>query len=156
MQKVKTNWEFVADTVMGGVSYGQINSMAIDGRNATRLTGLVSLDNNGGFLQMATCLTRDALGTDGKNLVGIEVDVRGNDEYYDFRIRTDDLERPWQSFRAPFQAATRWKTIRLPFSIFEPHRTDKVLDPTKLRRFGIVAIGRVFYADIAVSAIRVF
>jgi hypothetical protein len=31
---------------------------------------------------------------------------------------------------------------------FEPHRTDEPFNPAKLRRIGIVAIGREFDADV--------
>ena len=156
MLKLETNWEFVADTVMGGISSGRIANQVVDGRSATRLTGMVSLENNGGFIQMASDLKRDGSGLDASNWVGIEIDACGNDEIYDLRIRTDDLERPWQSFRAPFRASAQWTTVRLPFQAFELHRTDNVLDPAKLRRIGIVAVGRVIQADIAVSDIRLF
>lgn len=156
MLKLETNWEFVSDTVMGGVSSGQIAKQVVDGRRATRLTGVVSLENNGGFIQMASDLTRDGLSLDASNWVGIEIDVYGNDAIYDLRIRTDNLERPWQSFRAPIHASAQWTAVRLPFPVFEPHRTDKVFDPAKLRRIGIVAVGRVFQADIAVSAVRLY
>lgn len=156
MLKLETNWEFVADTVMGGISSGRIANQVVDGRSATRLTGVVSLENNGGFIQMASDLKRDGLSLDASNWVGIEIDVCGNGEIYDLRIRTDDLERPWQSFRAPIRASAQWTTVRLPFPVFEPHRTDKVFDPAKLRRIGIVAVGRIFQADIAVSDVRLF
>lgn len=156
MLKLVTNWEFVADTVMGGISSGQIANQVVDGRGATRLTGEVSLENNGGFIQMASDLKRDGLSLDASDWVGMEIDVCGNSEIYDLRIRTDDLERPWQSFRAPVRASAQWTTVRLPFPVFEPHRTDKVFDPAKLRRVGIVAVGRVFQADIAVSDVRLF
>ena len=156
MLKLETNWEFVADTVMGGISSGRIANQVVDGRSATRLTGAVSLENEGGFIQMASDLKRDGLSQDASNWTGIEIDVCGKGQIYDLRIRTDDLERPWQSFRAPIRASARWTMVRLPFPVFEPHRTDKVFDPDNLRRIGIVAVGRVFQADIAVSDVRLF
>lgn len=156
MLKLEANWEFVTDAVMGGISRGQIANQVVDRRSATRLTGMVSLENNGGFIQMASNLKQDGSGLDASNWVGIEIDVSGNDEIYDLRIRTDDLDRPWQSFRAPFRASAQWTTVRLPFPDFEPHKTDNVLDPAKLRRFGLVAVGRVFQVDIAVSGVRLF
>ncbi|MBT3142122.1 CIA30 family protein [Falsiruegeria litorea] len=156
MSKLETTWEFVADTVMGGISSGQISDQVVGGRSARRLTGKVSLENNGGFIQMASDLKRDSSGLDANHWGGIQIDVFGNDETYDLRLRTDDLDRPWQSFRAPFWAPAYWTTMRFPFSVFVPHKTDKVLNPAKLRRIGIVAVGRVFQADIAVSDVRLF
>ena len=154
--QLEITWEFVADTVMGGISNGQISNRVVGGRSATRLTGMVSLENNGGFIQMAANLKQGGSGLNASNWGGIEIDACGNDEIYDLRIRTDDLERPWQSFRAPFRASAQWKTVRLPFSAFESHKTDKVLNPSRLRRIGIVAVGRVFRADVYLSSVRLF
>lgn len=156
VSELRTNWEFVADTVMGGVSDGRISRETIEGRSATRLTGTVSLDNNGGFIQMASEVKRKGSNLDAGNWSGIEIDVFGNEEVYDLRLRTDDLERPWKSFRAPFVAPRKWATVQIPFSGFEPHRTDKVFHPERLRRVGVVAVGRVFEVDVAVSALRLF
>ncbi|WP_435138219.1 CIA30 family protein [Pseudopelagicola sp. nBUS_19] len=150
------NWEFVADAVMGGVSSGQIACGNIDGRSATRLTGLVSTKNNGGFIQMASDLKRDGSVLDARDWSGIEIEVYGNEETYDLRLRTDGLPRPWQSFRTSFFAPQSWTTLRVPFWQFEPHKTDKVLDLARLRRIGVLAIGRVFQADIAVSDVRLY
>jgi len=128
-------WEYVADTVMGGVSSGQIESLEIDGNQATRLTGQVSLDNNGGFVQMAFDFRPGAATFDASAYAGIQITLRGNNEAYDLRLRTDELTRPWH------------------FEAFVPHRTDVTLDTARLRRFGVLAIGRVFEADVAVSEI---
>ena len=53
MKQLTPNWEFVSDTVMGGVSSGGVAEEIVGGRNATVLRGKVSLENNGGFIQMA-------------------------------------------------------------------------------------------------------
>ena len=91
-------WEFFADTVMGGgLSTGQLSPESIAGRFATRLTGEVSLENNGGFVQMAFDINPDGSDFDGSTYHGIQVDVLGNDNVYDLRLRTSDLTRPWQS-----------------------------------------------------------
>lgn len=156
MLNLETNWEFVSDGVMGGISRGQIEKQPVGGRIATRLTGTVSLENNGGFIQMAADLKSQGLDLEASNWAGIEIDICGNDEVYDLRIRTDDLDRPWQSFRAPFRASTQWTTIRMQFENFLAHRTDKVLEPKKMRRLGVVAVGRVFQVDVSVSAVRLF
>lgn len=147
-------WEFVSDTVMGGNSSGQIEKLSVDGRFATRLTGDVSLENNGGFVQMAFDINTDGTAFDTSDWSAVEVDVLGNGEEYDFRLRTSDLDRPWQSYRTSFVAPHHWTTIRIPFGDFKPHKTDIPLDVTRIRRMGVLAIGRVFSADIALSAVR--
>jgi hypothetical protein len=149
-------WEYVSDTVMGGVSSGAIKTEVVAGRVATRLAGQVSLENNGGFIQMACDLDADARPFDASAWSGFEVDIVGNDESYELRLRTSQLTRPWQSYRASFLAPEKWTTVRVPFVDFKPHGTEIDFDPAVIRRIGILAIGRVFKADISVSAVRLF
>ncbi len=153
---ITPDWEFVADTVMGGASTGRIIQETVQGQAATRLSGTVSLDNNGGFVQMAFDLAQDGRVVDVSDFTGIEVNVIGNNETYDIRLRTDALTRPWQSFRTEFTATDTWQTLRIPFTAFQAHKTDVAFDPAELRRIGILAIGRVFEADVAVARIQFY
>ena len=152
---LKPNWEYVADTVMGGVSRGQAARETVQGREAVRLTGTVSLDNNGGFVQIAFDVDK-AGGFDISDWTGLELEVLGNLETYDLRVRTDQLTRPWQSFRADFNAPNSWTTVWIPFDQLTPYRTEARFDPARLRRIGVVAIGRVMQADIAVARISLY
>jgi hypothetical protein len=149
-------WEYVADTVMGGVSRGRLTYAVVAGRPAARLQGAVSLENNGGFIQCAFDLRPDGGAFDASAFAGIEVEVWGNDHAYDLRLRTDQLTRPWQSFRAGFVAVPRWTTVRLPFAGFESHRTEARFDPARLRRVGVLAIGEAFEANVAIAGVRLF
>jgi len=49
-----TNWQFVSDRVIGGVSSGKIEFVKDDDRSSMHMTGAVSLANNGGFIQART------------------------------------------------------------------------------------------------------
>lgn len=147
---LKLDWEFVADTVMGGVSTGKVTWDA--DRETARLTGDVSLENNGGFVQMAADLAAGRQLFDASAFDGVEIELRGNGEVYDLRLRTDALTRPWQSFRTDVVAPAEWTVIRVPFSAFQAHRTDVAFDPSRLRRVGVLAIGREFAADVSVRA----
>jgi hypothetical protein len=80
------NWKFVADDVMGGKSNGGMSLEMFQGRNAAVLRGDVSLDSNGGFIQIALDLLADGAGFDASNWDGIELDVWGNGERYDIRL----------------------------------------------------------------------
>ncbi|WP_299564123.1 CIA30 family protein [uncultured Sulfitobacter sp.] len=153
--KLSPDWEYVSDTVMGGVSTGEVTHRPVAGRPAARLTGAVSLDNNGGFIQMAFDVA-DGQTVDASVWEGIEFEVRGNAATYEMRLRTDQLARPWQSFRAAFDAPTEWSVRRLPFDIFEPHRTDVRFDSARLRRIGVLAIGSEMEADIAICETRFY
>ncbi len=154
--ELNLDWEFVADTVMGGVSQGQIEHSIYQGRPATRLTGQVSLENDGGFVRMASDLTPDDDSFDASGFREISIDVFGNGESYDLRLRTTDLNRPWQSFRTNFTAPSQWTTHRFAFTDFEAHKTDVAFNPSRLRRVGILAIGHAFAADVAVSDVRLY
>jgi len=144
------NWEFVADTVMGGVSTGHVTWDAQ--RRVARLTGDVSLENNGGFVQMAADFEPGRQLFDASGFDGVELELRGNGEVYDLRLRTDALTRPWQSFRTDIAAPADWTVLRVPFTAFEAHRTEAAFDPSRLRRVGILAIGRAFSADVSVRS----
>ena len=150
--ELSPRWEYVSDQVMGGVSDGQMTQA----ENAVRLTGLVSLDNNGGFIQMAFDLDPQGASVDASDWTGFALDVRGNGAQYEVRLRTADLTRPWQSFRATFDTAPDWSRVHLPFSHFEAHRTDQTFDASALRRVGVLAIGRAFEADVSVAGVALY
>lgn len=154
--KLSPRWEYVADTVMGGVSQGAIRSETVMNRPATRLTGQVSLENNGGFVQMAFDFAEGGRNFDASAWTGIEIDIRGNGEIYELRLKTDQITRPWQSFRTAFNAPFEWRTLRFAFAELQPYRTEAAFYPARLRRLGVVAVGREFEADVAVSAIRLY
>lgn len=148
-------WRLFSDRVMGGVSAGDTEITDRDDRRCLRMHGDVSLENNGGFIQVASDITaseRQAF-RDGD---GIELVVYGNGEHYNVHLRTDAMRYPWQSYRASFNAHPRWQSLRLPFASFEPHRIEGDLKPDTVRRIGVVAIGRAFAADLCVAAVSVY
>jgi hypothetical protein len=149
-------WELITDGVMGGRSGGTLSRETYAGRPALRLRGDVSLENNGGFVQMALDLSPGGGTVDASGWTGLALDVLGNGETYNLHLRTSDVTRPWQSYRMGFTAPPDWTTFTLPFAGFSAHRIDAPLDLTALRRIGIVAIGRAFRADIAVGGARFY
>jgi hypothetical protein len=156
MSNLGTRWQGVSDEVMGGVSKASIVSSVVEDRSCMVLSGQVSLENNGGFIQAALNLDPGNGIFDASHYSGIHLVVRGNEEQYSVHIRTPDNTRSWQSYRSHFFSSTDWTNIELPFSSFTPHRLTKPLDITGLRRIGVVAIGRAFYADLAVSEISFY
>ncbi len=149
-------WELFTDRVMGGVSRGSLDRETIAGRRALRMRGQVSLDNNGGFVQMSLSLKPDEGAFDASGYDGIEIDVFGNDQSYNVHLRTTYTMRPWQSYRHGFHAGGNWQTVRLPFAGFSPHRIDEQLDLRRLKRIGLVAIGREFDADLSISRLALY
>ena len=153
---VGSHWELIGDAVMGGRSTGSMTRESLDGRPVLRLRGSVSLENNGGFVQIALNLAPDGSTIDASPFCGIEIDVAGNGERYGMHLRTADVARPWQSYRQGFVAADQLRAVRLPFAKFEAHRIDMPMDVTCLRRIGLVAIGRAFEADLSVAGVRFY
>jgi hypothetical protein len=139
---------------MGGISKGVMGREVVASRAAIRVRGDVSLENNGGFVQAALDLSPTADVVDASGWDGIAIDVFGNGEDYGVHLRTDYLARPWQSYRQNFTASADWRTVVLRFSTFVPYRTDVPLDTRRLRRIGLVAIGRAFRCDLAIGRLR--
>ena len=153
---LRTSWRAVSDRVMGGVSRAELRFETHLGRRCLHLYGDVRLDNDGGFIQAALDLTSPGETLDASGFSGVRIVARGNGEKYSVHLRTPDNVRPWQSYRAHFTAGFDWETIDLPFETFVPYRLEAPLDKTRLRRIGLVAIGRAFYADLAVSELAFY
>jgi hypothetical protein len=156
ISKLGTRWRGVSDQVMGGISEAAVAHGEIDGRSCLRLTGNVRLENDGGFIQAALDLSPSGDTVDAADYSGVRLVVRGNGERYSIHLRTPDNVRPWQSYRADFTAGPDWETIDLPFESFVPYRLETALDIARLRRIGLVAIGRAFQADLAVSELAFY
>jgi hypothetical protein len=142
---------------MGGVSDGQV-SLEQDGEMYyARLTGNVSTANNGGFIQLRASVSFANSEKEGKNLQGVRLNVRGNGETYYIHIRTNESWSPSDYYATTFKADADWKMIDLPFKTFK-RRWSKgsVLDPQKIRSFGIVAYGRDHISDVSVSTIEFY
>jgi hypothetical protein len=154
LSTIGSRWQLFTDRVMGGISNGTMVREMVDGRPAIHMRGDVSLENNGGFVQIALDLAPGGDAVDASAWRGIELDVFGSGEDYGVHLRTEDLTRPWQSYRQSFRAEPRWQTIQLAFQDFVPYRTDTPFNVRRLRRIGVVAIGRAFSADLAVGGLR--
>ena len=148
-------WYLVTDSVMGGISTGRLSLDMVENRPCLRMQGNVSLENNGGFIQIALDLSDDILKY-AQNFTGVLLEVYGNNEQYNLHLRTQDITLPWQSYRTTFTATPEWKTLHLPFAEFIPYRIDKTLDISRLRRIGIVAIGHAFVADLCLGKIGLY
>ena len=156
MSALGTFWRGFTDQVMGGVSTASSKIETIDGRPALRLSGDVSLKNNGGFIQVALPLTGSGAPLDVSAYRGIRLRVRGNGETYHLHLRTTTTALPWQYYHAAFPALAKWATVELLFEDFEPAAMRAKLDPSRLTRLAVVASKKEFRADIAVAKIEFF
>lgn len=150
-----TEWRVVTDQVMGGVSEGKLIIDRYKDRPCLRMHGAVSTDHNGGFLQIALALSTEHH-FDASAYTGVALDIAGNGESYNLHLRTTDLQMPWESYRASFMATTDWQTLRFPFSQFKAHRTSEAFHADRLKRIGLVAIGRDFVADLCLASIKFY
>ncbi len=144
----EARWRFFTDGVMGGVSTGQVTFVPEDGQVHAHMTGKVSTENNGGFIQMRMELPDGAPdGTTGVRLV-----VRGNNQQYFVHLRTSGTMLPWQYYHAGFEVSGNWGEVRLPFELFR--RSGRLLREVpradSLKSIAVVAYGRDHEAEIDV------
>jgi len=147
----ETRWRFFTDQVMGGVSTGGVEILSQDGENFARMTGSVSTENNGGFIQMRLDLPDDA----AEGATGVRLVVRGNSQRYFVHLRTRGTRLPWQYYQAGFDAEPDWGEVRLPLEAFEPSGglLPQVPRADRLRSLGVVAYGRDHAARIDVREV---
>ena len=145
-----------AARVMGGASDATSTRETIEGRRCLRLKGRVSLENNGGFIQVALPLALGGRPFDAGIFKGVRVWVRGNGKTYHLHFRTGQTRLPWQFFSAAFNAGSGWQGVELPFDRFEPENLRTKLDTRGLERIALVAIGEEMDADVAVSRLEFY
>jgi hypothetical protein len=153
---IGTTWRSFTDRVMGGASDGSHQVTTIDGRRCVHLKGQVSLENQGGFVQVALSLEQNRRPFDASPYKGLRIWVRGNGETYYIHLRTRQTSRPWFYYQASFTAGEKWQEVEIPFSQFVPENFRTDLDTTRLTRVAIVAAKKAFSADVAVSRIELY
>ena len=143
-------WQFVSDQVMGGVSTGDLSFELVDGNVIAHMTGNVSTENNGGFIQFRRAISLP------DSVKGLKLRVRGNNQRYFVHIRTGGTVLPWQYYSLEFSASENWEEILLPLKDFgrSSRWLNRVLEPAMVRSLGIVAYGRDHQADIQVSTVE--
>ena len=140
-------WRVVVDGVMGGRSTG-------------RVSGDLSLDNNGGFSQMRC----DVSGDQFAGMRGIEITVRGDGRKYNFDVRCANARVMAGGFQRAF--ATRdseWTTIRMPFDDFQLYSFGRLVPgaksivPTLIESIGVTLSDKTEGPfRLAVASIRTF
>ena len=147
----ESRWAFVTDGVMGGVSSGQAQVLPSGGM---RMTGQVSTENNGGFIQFR----RRFEGGWPADASGMRITARGNGEVYYVFLRTTGLPRVWMSYRFAFETGSQWNETAMAFAGFTPSHPGMPPDlrPELVRSVGIVAYGRDFQADVSLRRIEIY
>tara|TARA_B100001250_G_scaffold20879_1_gene17687 strand:+ start:705 stop:1268 length:564 start_codon:yes stop_codon:yes gene_type:complete len=148
-------WSFFTDRVMGGLSEGKVELDNIFSLPCYRMTGNVTTENNGGFIQMRV-LTKPNISI--KNHEGIFIKVYGNSKKYKLHIKTENTIAPWQHYSFSFFAENDWLEIKAPFSQFKKsnmYQPKKLLNQ-KINSIGLVAGYDNFKADICLAEIGIY
>ena len=145
-------WEFLTDEVMGGVSSGKLDLIGEENVNFIRLSGKVSTENNGGFIQFRSNFNLD------KQFEGIKIKVRGIPSDYYVHIRTGFLLLPWQYYSGKFTVTNNWSEIKIHFNDF---KKSNFYQPSKfnssdIKSIGFVAFGKNFNAQLDLIEAELF
>ena len=151
-----TGWRGFSDRVMGGISNADLNQDNVGGKSCIRLTGNVTRESNGGFIQMALYFGRNYRSFDASAYKGLELLVHGNNEDYNVHLRTNDCRWYDQSYRMTFFAKPEWQRIQIPWSAFEGNRLNVPLDTASLQRIAILGWMREFDADVSLAEIALY
>ena len=144
-------WEFFSDQVMGGVSTGKISFNKENKLNFINLTGIVSTQNNGGFIQARIKLAEPLT----KNIKGIVINAKGNNTTYYLHIRTAGTILPWQYYQISFEVKEEYKEYILQIKEFKKSGSfqPSMVNSKSISSVAVVAYGRDHKADIHVKEI---
>lgn len=144
-------WRFFTDQVMGGVSTGTLAFGTLDGAAAMQITGDVSTENRGGFVQAR----HDLPGGLPSDTSALRIRALGNGQRYFLHLRTSGMMLPGQYWQAGFDAGPDWSEVTLPLSAFKPSGNLVRRPPSgdTIRSVALVAYGRDHQAEVALSRI---
>jgi hypothetical protein len=130
-------WVAIHDVVMGGVSSGKVESTA---QGSMLFTGVVSLENNGGFASIRSKPREWRLAA----YDGIVMQLRGDGKRYKLNLKTDS-SFDGLMYRAPFEtSAGEWQELHFPFSAFAASFRGRAvpdappLDPARITMVGLL------------------
>jgi hypothetical protein len=155
---IDTEWKGFTDQVMGGVSDMSVVRAGDSDGPYLRMSGTVSLENNGGFIQVRLMLKRSIRGFDAGSFEGIRVEVRGEGDGYYIFLRTTGMILPWKYFAAPVPVKSEWQVVDIPWSAFKPGDYGRAgrLRIGRLRSLALVAYGKEFDAAIDLREIGLY
>jgi len=155
---INTEWKGFTDQVMGGKSEMTVVRVPDKEDPYIRLQGRVSLENNGGFIQIRLKLTNSASPFDGSAYRGIRLKVRGEGTGYYIFLRTTYTLLPWKYYAAPVAVSEDWQTVDIPWEAFGPGDYGKMskLRVNKLKSLALVAYGKEFDAKIDLKEIGLY
>ena len=148
----KNEWTYIADNVMGGVSEGRVKFNSFESDVYVLLSGNVSTENNGGFIQ----IRRELKNIDLSKAKSIRLYARGNNEKYFIFLRTTGTILPWQYYSHEFTVNEEYNEFIMPIKDFKKSGTllAKQINPKKITSVAIVAYGIDHVAEIYVKELE--
>lgn len=139
------SWRMISDQVMGGLSDGVMQST----EQLANMQGQVSLENNGGFLQLQSTMPKTL---NASQYAGVVIEVCSEtDMELQLLIKSSQLWMPWQSFRAAIRTNSNWQQYVIPFSEFKPYKTKTLLNPKSMTTFAVLAGGQVMDVNVSIK-----
>jgi len=157
LSSLGTVWQDITDRVMGGLSDMEARIVEDGEAKSLHLTGNVSLENNGGFIQVRLFMNQRKKPYDASPYTGIALRVRGRGNAYYVHLRTPRTIFPWSFYGQSFEVTEEWKWVYLPFTSFRSENMlANRLNPSKLLSIGIVAAKKEFFADLYVDSVELY
>ena len=127
------SWRVTNDTVMGGVSKGELSWT----KGVLVFTGELSLANNGGFASIRSPQIDPQRAVNWARRTGPNVKVDGDGRTWTVELRTDDNNGGWiKSFPTSPDGLTDvelpWASFRPVTRFLEPRATAEPLDPARI------------------------
>jgi hypothetical protein len=154
---IGTRWEGFTDRVMGGRSDMSARIVVTTDGPAMHMTGRVTTENNGGFIQVRLPLSESGH-FDASGYQGVAVTLRGSGDNYYVHLRTTRTRLPWAHYKQALPVTAEWRRVELPFAIFKGTHMlgGRRVDTDRLRSVAVVAGGADFQADIQVREIAFY
>lgn len=149
-------WRGFSDRVMGGISNAKLSNSRIKDVDCLRLSGNVTRESNGGFIQMAFYFGRNYAEFSAADYKGLDMLVHGNNEDYNVHVRTSDCGWHDESYRFTFHAKNEWQRVQIPWDAFTANSVAVPLDSSRLQRVAILGWMREFNADIALAELALY
>ena len=147
-----TKWSYISDNVMGGKSKGSVYYDMSEGYSIAYLSGKVTTENNGGFIQIRKNLKDINL----KNAEYIKITAKGNNQKYFVHLRTSGTILPWQYYQSSFTVTKEYGEFILPISEFKKSGSFQVskVKPQSITSIGLVAYGRDHNAKLYIKEVN--
>jgi NADH dehydrogenase [ubiquinone] 1 alpha subcomplex assembly factor 1 len=137
-------WNVVNDTVMGGVSSGELTWAG----EAMVFTGELSLDNNGGFASVRSPLVDPRVAARWAEQPGLRLEMRGDGRSWAVNVRDSGASGGWIATVTP--PVDEFASIEIPWRDFtpvtrflDPRQSNEPLDPSRIALIALYLIDGV-------------